>query len=634
MSNSTPPTSSHEEKYGVKPSGGIKLPSIAFLSNQKEGFSPIGSQEVPRPSTEGHAQQPPHQPISRPMSAGVNPVDHHISASGTPPAMTIPKPTKLDNTTILSPTLTTPTIIITSAELVEAHMAIIITITTITTATRAAEEAEAENGPAANGPAANGAAEKKDEDVPQAVVAKKEKVIPYVLDKGPLEELLRDVFPKRRHIGSIIYNPTTTWETLQFENLQIDEHDKQHLRDIQQKYVERYGERYRSVDPEYIPTLPPLTEAAINCFVEIKIPYKFIKEFLENCNSEKVQRKRELWGGAGGIYTDDSDILAVLKHLGVFDNNADLSDTNPKWTKSEVIKPIVVHKDGDGVDLLDISVTLLILPTLKQYYGYYKNGMISSKSSSPQLSSSPSKLRTPPALSKTPSANPSRTSSNAASKKGSKKVSGFFKKIGSEWSGLLYRLRDISHDTHSEDEEVAELFEESGPLDIDRLSKVGRQLTDAEEQFLRDYKKYKDLNKVFEMHQLENPTAANSEQDIEDIDRLMFTDMNMVKLKDDLINQVPNPEYREILWEYRRSKWLSYGRVSEQAIAEKVNQRREEASIKHIPKELYPRIYTNLVDKGRTLKDDKRLNLEDLVEVVNEGWKKEERWTRAAEGLP
>ncbi|QWU87990.1 hypothetical protein CA3LBN_002255 [Candidozyma haemuli] len=281
--------------------------------------------------------------------------------------------------------------------------------------------------------------------------------------------------------------------------------------------------------------------------------------------------------------------------------------------------------------------------------------MISSKSSSPQLSSSPSKLRTPPALSKTPSANPSRTSSNAASKKGSKKVSGFFKKIGSEWSGLLYRLRDISHDTHSEDEEVAELFEESGPLDIDRLSKVGRQLTDAEEQFLRDYKKYKDLNKVFEMHQLENPTAANSEQDIEDIDRLMFTDMNMVKLKDDLINQVrATSQYNsdsstdtrtsqleqqtssigEILWEYRRSKWLSYGRVSEQAIAEKVNQRREEASIKHIPKELYPRIYTNLVDKGRTLKDDKRLNLEDLVEVVNEGWKKEERWTRAAEGLP
>ncbi|KAF3992454.1 hypothetical protein FT663_00734 [Candidozyma haemuli var. vulneris] len=281
--------------------------------------------------------------------------------------------------------------------------------------------------------------------------------------------------------------------------------------------------------------------------------------------------------------------------------------------------------------------------------------MISSKSSSPQLSSSPSKLRTSPTLSKTPSANPSRTSSNAPSKKGSKKVSSFFKKIGSEWSGLLYRLKDISHDVHSEEEEVAELFEDTGPLDIDRLSKVGRQLTDAEEQFMRDYKRYKDLNKVFEMHQLENGTAANSEQDIEDIDRLMFKDLNMVKLKDNLINQVrASPQYNsdsstdtrcsqveqqtssvgEILWEYRRAKWLSYGRVTDEMIAEKVNSRREEASIKHIPKELYPRIYTNLVDKGKCLKDDKRINLEDLVEVINEGWKKEERWTRAAEGLP
>lgn len=279
--------------------------------------------------------------------------------------------------------------------------------------------------------------------------------------------------------------------------------------------------------------------------------------------------------------------------------------------------------------------------------------MILSKLSSPQLSSLPSKLRTPPSLSKTPLANPLRTSSVPQQKKSSKK--GFFKKIGSEWSGLLDRIKNVSHEVYSEDEEVADLFEVSGPLDMDRLSKVGRQLTDAEEQFLRDYKKYKDLDKVFEMHQLENPTAANSEQDIEDIDRLMFNDLNMVKLKDNLINQVRAiPQYNsdsstdtrtsqleqqtlgigEILWEYRRAKWLSYGRVSEAAIEEKVNQRREEASIKHIPKELYPRIYSNLVDKGKTLKDDKRLNLEDLMEVVNEGWKKEERWVRAAEGLP
>uniref|UniRef100_A0A0L0NVZ2 Gag1-like clamp domain-containing protein n=1 Tax=Candidozyma auris TaxID=498019 RepID=A0A0L0NVZ2_CANAR len=284
--------------------------------------------------------------------------------------------------------------------------------------------------------------------------------------------------------------------------------------------------------------------------------------------------------------------------------------------------------------------------------------MILSKQTSPQLSSLPSNLRNFPPLTGSSLIRSLRSSPIASQKKsskGSKKVSSFFKKIGSECSGFLYRLRDISHDAHSEDEEVAELFEESGPFDIEKLSKVGRLLTEAEEQFLKDYKKYKNLNKVFEMHQLENGTAGNSEQDINDIDRLMYKDMNMVKLKDNLVAQVratsqynsdSSTETRispaeqqslsigEVLWEYRRSKWLSYGRVSEDQIKEKVNKRREEASIKHIPKELYPRIYTNLVDKGKALKDDKCINLEDLIEVINEGWKKEERWTRAAEGLP
>lgn len=198
--------------------------------------------------------------------------------------------------------------------------------------------------------------------------------VPYAINKAPLNDLLKYLFPTRKHLGSIVYNPTTTWATLQIEQLHgIDKNDKIRLLEIQSRFIERLNDPYRHEKVEYIPCLPPFSEAYINCFVEMKIPYKFIKEFLEDCESGRIQRKRELWGGVGGIYTDDSDILSVLKHLGVFDNNADLTEINESWKQEHIVRPLNIHKDGDGVELLDLSVTLLLLPTLKQYYGFFKN---------------------------------------------------------------------------------------------------------------------------------------------------------------------------------------------------------------------------------------------------------------------
>lgn len=410
MSNSTPPTlGGHEEKHGAEPGGGIKLPSIAFLSNQKNGFLPIGSPDQPYPPVDNHRHKPPLQPVSRPISTGLNPGDQNPSASGTPPSMIVPKPHESDAHNSPHAYGTSPS----SGHFhgdksPHVHRSLDPQHTNNphhhhhvrkvsggphghhhhhhhhhhrrqhSNQSQPQEEqpvAEKEAAAEAEAEAQNGAIEEKANGKPETEVVKNEKTAPYVLNKGPLNELLREVYPKRKHIGSIVYNPTTTWESLQIDTLRIDEHHRKQLHEIQQKYVERCGESYHSADKEYIPCLPPLTEAYVNCFVEVKIPYKYIKEFLEKCNNEQVQRKRELWGGAGGIYTDDSDILAVLKHLGIFDNNADLTDIKENWKKEEIVKPLVVHKDADGVDLLDLSVTLLILPTLKQYYGFYKNGL-------------------------------------------------------------------------------------------------------------------------------------------------------------------------------------------------------------------------------------------------------------------
>ncbi|WPK23648.1 hypothetical protein PUMCH_000890 [Australozyma saopauloensis] len=209
----------------------------------------------------------------------------------------------------------------------------------------------------------------------EAPLAKKPKG-PPILDKRPLEKLLKSLYPVRRHLGTVVYNPTTTWETLQFEHLHgLQEHDKQQLREIRERYLERKAEQFSMEKKEYIPSIPPLSDACINSFLEVKIPYRFIKAFIEDFTAGTVQRKRELWGGAGGIYTDDSDILSVLCHLGLFDDDLDLTACNSEWEPSNVIKPLKILKDADDVELLDLSVTLIIYPGLNAYHGYYKNGI-------------------------------------------------------------------------------------------------------------------------------------------------------------------------------------------------------------------------------------------------------------------
>lgn len=205
---------------------------------------------------------------------------------------------------------------------------------------------------------------------------KKQKIVPFDVDKTEMNAIIAEVFPNRRHLGTIIYNPTTTWELLQVEQLHgLESHEKEILLDCKHQFIARLQERNSEDEVEYMPLIPPLSNANINCLLEIKIPYKFIKEYQELCNIGKAQKKRELWGGAGGLYTDDSDILSVLHHLGLFDDNLDLTDVKADWKKEDVIKPAIRHQDEDGVELLDLSVTVLLLPTLKQYHGFYKNGI-------------------------------------------------------------------------------------------------------------------------------------------------------------------------------------------------------------------------------------------------------------------
>lgn len=191
---------------------------------------------------------------------------------------------------------------------------------------------------------------------------------PITLDKTPIVEILNEYFPRRRVLGTIIYNPTLTWDSVQLDLLVgLKQEHLARFSEIRQAYLARLQEP--EAQEKYLPVVPPFSNDYINYLLEVKIPYRYVKLFHEN---PYVQHK--VWGGAGGIYTDDSDVLAVLAHLGLFENKIDLLEWNNHW-KGPVVQPPDLKTDLDNNLLADISVTLLLLPSLPEYHGFYSHGV-------------------------------------------------------------------------------------------------------------------------------------------------------------------------------------------------------------------------------------------------------------------
>ncbi|KAI5964897.1 uncharacterized protein KGF55_001968 [Candida pseudojiufengensis] len=235
------------------------------------------------------------------------------------------------------------------------------------------------------------------------------------LNMEPIESIIKELFPYRKFLGTIIYNPTTTWETLQTSSLYgISKPLQQRFKEIKKNYKKRlsYNKRRNlNFTTRYIPIIPPLPKEYINSIIEIKIPFRYIIEFKQDLYNGLL--KREIWGGASGIYTDDSNILQVLLHLGFFNDTIDLSTWNKKWSKKDIIKPIYFenfenfkiknHKrrkinenDGRKDEIKentenretkhdiqniddkvygDLSIEILLLPPLPSYHGFFNNGI-------------------------------------------------------------------------------------------------------------------------------------------------------------------------------------------------------------------------------------------------------------------
>lgn len=195
------------------------------------------------------------------------------------------------------------------------------------------------------------------------------------INKTEIEQLIEEHFPSHSNLGTIVYNPTTTWSTIQLSTLPgIKEDHRRYLNEMKKRYEDKLKEDYFYSRRKYIPMIPPLPSCYINSLLEIKIPYRFIRSFKRQLEAGNISERREVWGGIGGVYTDDSEILSVLTHLGFFVNKINLTEWNKNWSASDVSYPH--YEKIDNYKMVgDLSAIIILLPTLTQYMGFYAHGI-------------------------------------------------------------------------------------------------------------------------------------------------------------------------------------------------------------------------------------------------------------------
>lgn len=245
-------------------------------------------------------------------------------------------------------------------------------------------------------------------------------------------------------------------------------------------------------------------------------------------------------------------------------------------------------------------------------------------------------------------------------KRRSRKFLSVLRRVGSEWSCLLQKIKQATQVTYSDEEALDSLFESSDDDFFERVPKPkkGCNLSAAEIRFLEEYKKCKLLDEYFSnSHRSTNtsedmPASTNtphshlykaldvlrSRQQSEGagsrvslpagVEDLELTQNESI-LKDRIYSRDGN--LGNALWEIRRARWLTSDGCEN--VEEKVGQRAAGLSLKQIPSDLYPRIYRDFVEKAKPLKQGKYVNLEDMVAVINAGWVHEKVWEAASKGL-
>ncbi|ODQ62644.1 hypothetical protein WICANDRAFT_60700 [Wickerhamomyces anomalus NRRL Y-366-8] len=175
-------------------------------------------------------------------------------------------------------------------------------------------------------------------------------------------------FP-RKHLGSLLYTPYPTRST--HRQLSVFQPSEYNTPEPNEQ------------ETEIVPLLPELRDY-INCILTVRIPSYQINDLQNNKN----YINRAIWGT--DVYTDDSDILLILKHNGFLpsiDNelentiNNGSNFTTEKTTPGNKAEPHNIDQTVNNfrhfINIIggDIHVDLIILPTLNKYEGIYRNGV-------------------------------------------------------------------------------------------------------------------------------------------------------------------------------------------------------------------------------------------------------------------
>lgn len=154
-------------------------------------------------------------------------------------------------------------------------------------------------------------------------------------------------------------------------------------------------DKYNPHDPDDIklnnilqvfpPFLPLFNINFINKLVTVQISNEEIITYLNSTKQDhlnKRYRNNEIWGT--DIYTDDSDLLLVLSHLGVFIEDNDNNVIQKRTPVNEQNNDNVIGK-WDKQTPCDLIVNILLLDTLQQYQGSKRFGLRSRDWISTQL---------------------------------------------------------------------------------------------------------------------------------------------------------------------------------------------------------------------------------------------------------
>ncbi|GMG39921.1 unnamed protein product [Ambrosiozyma monospora] len=131
---------------------------------------------------------------------------------------------------------------------------------------------------------------------------------------------------ERHHLGSIIYEEYPTFETatrfltgLKQEDLEQLKAEEQLYKEFQEASLRNEGIKPTGLASPRIELLPSVISKYINCTVDVHVPYHAI------LNNDNVYNRR-LWGT--DVYTDDSDIVAILYHCGILNSRDPTSSSS------------------------------------------------------------------------------------------------------------------------------------------------------------------------------------------------------------------------------------------------------------------------------------------------------------------